>query len=70
MSYAEAAWIVDAVFAVVLHRYKHVNFFFITYTFIYTTSLGCLLSSYFIFIYGLGGDFTWGDWILGDQQHI
>ena len=33
----EPAWIVDAVLAVVLHRYRYVIFFFITYTFIYTT---------------------------------
>ena len=37
---------------------------------IHNTLLGCLLSVYFIFSYGLGRDFTWGDPILGDQQHI
>ena len=31
-SYAEPAWIVDAVLAVVLYWYRYVNFFFITYT--------------------------------------
>ena len=34
---------------------------------IHNTSLGCLLSVYFIFSYGLGRDFTWIDPILGDQ---
>ena len=37
---------------------------------IHNTSLGCLLSVYFIFSYDLGRDFTWDDQILGDQQHI
>ena len=37
---------------------------------IHNTSLGCLLYVYFIFSYGLGRDFTWGDPILGNQQHI
>ena len=37
---------------------------------IHNTSLGCLPYVYFIFSYGLGRDFTWGDPILGDQQHI
>ena len=36
---------------------------------IHNTSLGCLLSVYFIFSNG-GRDFTWGDMILGYQQHI
>ena len=42
----------------------------ITYAFIHNTLLGCLLSLYFIFSYGLRRDFMWDDPILGDQQHI
>ena len=37
---------------------------------IHNTSLGCLLFVYFVFSYGLGRDFMWGDPIFGDQQHI
>ena len=37
---------------------------------IHSTSLVCLLFVYFVFSYGLGRDFTWGDLILGDHQHI
>ena len=42
-------------------------FFYYIHIHIHNTSLGCLLSVYFIFSYGLGRDFTWGDLILGDQ---
>ena len=38
--------------------------------YIHNTSLACLLFVYFVFSYGLGRDFTWGDPILGDRQHI
>ena len=47
------------------------NFFFnYIHIYIHNTSLGCLLFVYFIFSYGLGRDFTWGDPIFGDQQYI
>ena len=47
-------------------------FFFVNYIHIHiqNTSLGCLLSVYFILSYDLGRDFTWADPILGDQRHI
>ena len=45
-------------------------FFYYIHIHKHNTSLGCLLFVYFIFNYGLGRDFTWGDPILGNQQHI
>ena len=45
-------------------------FFYYIHIHIHNTSLGCLLSIYFIFNYGLRRDFMWGDPILGYQQHI
>ena len=42
-------------------------FFYYINIHIHNTSLGFLLYVYFIFNYGLGRDFTWGDPILGDQ---
>ena len=49
-------------YVIFLFYYIHIH--------IYNTSLGCLLFVYFIFSYGLGRDFTWGDPILGDLQHM
>ena len=46
------------------------NFFYYIHIHIHNISLGCLLSVYFIFRYGLERDFTWSDPILGNQQHI
>ena len=47
------------------------NYFFnCIHIHIHITSLGYLISIYFIFIYGLRRDFTLVDPILGDQQHI
>ena len=44
---------------------------FLLHTHSYTQHIiGCLLSIYFIFNYGLGRNFTWADPILSDQQHI
>ena len=45
-------------------------FFYYIHIHVHNTSLGCLLFVYFIFSYGLGRDFVWGDPILGNQQHI
>ena len=47
-----------------------INLFYYIHIHIHNTSLGCLLYVYFIFSYGLGRDFTWGNSILGNQQHI
>ena len=41
------------------------NFFYYIHIHIHNTSLGCLLSIYCIFSYGLGTDFKWGDLIFG-----
>ena len=47
-----------------------ITLFYYIHIHIHNTSLVCLLFVYFAFSYGLGRDFTWGDPILGDQQHI
>ena len=46
-----------------------ITLFYYIHIHIHSTSLVCLLFVYFLFRYGLGRDFTWGDLILGDQQH-
>ena len=45
-------------------------FFYYINIHIHSTSLGCLLSIYFIFSYGRRRHFMWGDPILSHQQHI
>ena len=47
-----------------------ITLFYYIHIHIHSTSLVCLLFVYFVFSYGLKRDFTWGDPILGDQQHI
>ena len=48
--------------SIILFYYIHIH--------IQSTSLVYLLFVYFVFSYDLGKDFTWGDLMLGDQQHI
>ena len=47
-----------------------ITLFYYIHIHIHNTSLVCLLFVYFLFSYGLGRDFTWGDMILGDHEHI
>ena len=42
-----------------------ITLFYYIHSNIHNTSLVCLLFVYFLFIYRLGRDFTWGDPILG-----
>ena len=43
-----------------------ITLFYYIHIHIHNTSLVCLLFVYFVFSYGLGRDFMWGDSILGD----